>query len=95
MYLNLLSLFALTFIPAVTKPGPNSDFAVAQKLKYGRQFGLFAPVAFAIATAIHCIVVFSGLGLLITTYAEVFILIKWLGISYLLWMAFKAFLLYR
>ena len=91
MELNLLLLFILTFVPAVAMPGPNSAFAVAQTLKYGKGYGLLSPIGFAVATAIHSLVVFSGLGLLIKTHSEVFMLIKWLGVGYLFWLAFKAF----
>ena len=91
MNTSLLILFALTFVPAVAMPGPNAAFAVAQSIKYGHRKAMLAPIGFAAATAIHVTLIFSGVGLLLATYSEIFILLKWVGVSYLLYMAYTAF----
>jgi len=88
---SLLMLFALTFVPAVAIPGPNAAFAVAQSIKYGYKKAMLAPLGFAAATAIHVTLIFSGVGFLVARYAEVFILLKWVGVVYLFYMAYKAF----
>jgi len=88
---SLLILFVLTFVPAVAAPGPNAAFAVAQSLKYGHRKAMLAPIGFAAATAIHVTMIFSGVGILIAKYAEIFILLKWVGVMYLFYMAYKAF----
>jgi len=82
---SLLILFALTFVPAVAVPGPNAAFAVAQSLKYGHRKAMLAPLG------IHVTLIFSGVGILIAKYAEIFILLKWVGVMYLFYMAYKAF----
>jgi len=86
---SLLILFALTFVPAVAVPGPNAAFAVAQSLKYGHRKAMLAPLGFAAATAIHVTLIFSGVGILIAKYSEIFILLKWVGVAYLFYMAYK------
>jgi len=91
MNTSLLILFALTFIPAVAMPGPNAAFAVAQSIKYGYRKAMLAPIGFAAATAIHVTLIFSGVGLLLATYSELFILLKWVGVTYLFYMAYKTF----
>lgn len=88
---SLLLLFAFTFIPAVAVPGPNAAFAVAQSIKYGHRIAMLAPLGFAAATAIHVTLIFSGVGLLIAKHAELFILLKWVGVTYLFYMAYRAF----
>jgi len=93
---SLLILFALTFVPAVAVPGPNAAFAVAQSLKYGHRKAMLAPLGFAAATAIHVTLIFSGVGIsgvgiLIAKHSEIFILLKWVGVAYLFYMAYKAF----
>ena len=88
---SLLILFALTFIPAVAIPGPNAAFAVAQSIRYGYRKAMLAPLGFAAATAIHVTLIFSGVGILLAKHAELFILLKWVGVTYLFYMAFKAF----
>jgi len=87
---SLLILFAITFIPAVAIPGPNAAFAVAQSIKYGHRKAMLAPLGFAAATAIHVTMIFSGVGLLIAKHSEIFILLKWVGVTYLLYLAYKA-----
>ncbi len=88
---SLLILFALTFMPAVAIPGPNAAFAVAQSIKYGYRKAMLAPLGFAAATAIHVTLIFSGVGILLAKHAELFVLLKWVGVSYLFYMAYKAF----
>lgn len=88
---SLLILFTLTFIPAVAIPGPNAAFAVAQSIKYGHRKAMLAPLGFAAATAIHVTLIFSGVGVLLAKRAELFILLKWVGVTYLFYMAYKAF----
>jgi len=91
MDISLLILFALTFLPAVAVPGPNAAFAVAQSLKYGHRKAMLAPLGFAAATAIHVTLIFSGIGILVAKYAEIFVLLKWVGVAYLFYLAYRAF----
>ena len=91
MNFSLLVLFFITFLPAVLLPGPNAAFAVAQSLKYGARKSIFAVLGFTAATAVLVTVVFSGLGVLAQRYIEVFIALKWVGIVYLIYLAYKMF----
>ena len=91
MEIYLLVLFILTFIPAVATPGPNAAFAVAQSLTHGAKAAMMAPVGFAVATTIHVTLIFSGVGLILSNFATVFSLLKWAGVIYLFWMAYKAY----
>jgi len=52
---------------------------------------MLAPLGFAAATAIHVTLIFSGIGILVAKYAEVFILLKWVGVAYLFYLAYRAF----
>lgn len=88
---HLLVLFIITFVPAVAMPGPNAAFAVAQSLTHGGKTAIMAPVGFAAATAIHVTLILSGVGLIISRYSQAFILLKWVGVIYLFWMAYKAY----
>jgi len=88
---TLLILFVFTFIPAVAMPGPNSAFAVAQSIKYGYRKAMLAPLGFAAATLIHVTMIFSGVGVLLAKHSELFILLKWVGVCYLFYLAYGAF----
>lgn len=91
MELSHLFLFALTFAVAVALPGPNSAFTIGQALKYGRFGFIWAPLGFMSATMIHALLVLSGLALFLQQHIEVFQAIKWFGVLYLVYLAFKAF----
>ena len=91
MDLTLLTLFVFTFASILVLPGPNAAFAAGQSLKYGITRSLPVPLGFMAATGIHAVIVFSGLGLIVQKYAIALIILKSLGVCYLLFLAFKAF----
>jgi len=91
MDLTLLVLFVVTFSSILILPGPNAAFSVAQTLKFGFSKSIYVPLGFMSATGIHAIIVFSGLGVIIQEYALPLKILKWIGVVYLLFLAFKAF----
>jgi len=91
MDLTLLALFVVTFTSVLILPGPNAAFSVAQSLKYGFLKSIYVPLGFMSATGFHAILVFSGLGVLVQEYAFLLVLLKWIGVAYLLFLAFKIF----
>ncbi len=91
MDLTLIALFVVTFASVLILPGPNAAFSVAQSLKYGFLKSIFVPLGFMSATGIHAIIVFSGLGAIVQEHAFVLVVLKWIGVAYLLFLAFKAF----
>lgn len=91
MDLSLLSVFVLTFGAILILPGPNAAFAVAQSLKYGSIAALPVPLGYVCATCVMAILVFSGLGLVIQQFAIVLVVLKWAGVVYLIYLAYKSF----
>jgi len=92
MELTTLALFILTFASILILPGPNAAFAVGQSLKYGVVSSFVVPLGFMSATGVHALFVFSGIGLIIQAYSIALTLLKWLGVFYLLWLAYKSFI---
>ncbi|CCK77531.1 Putative LysE family protein [Oleispira antarctica RB-8] len=92
MDLAILFLFILTFGSILVLPGPNSAFAVGQSLKFGVISSLVVPLGFMSATGLHAIFIFSGIGLIIQEYSLALSILKWLGVLYLLWLAYKSFI---
>ena len=92
MEIATLVLFVLTFSSILILPGPNSAFAVGQSLKFGVVASLVVPLGFMSATGIHAILVFSGIGLVVQEYSIVLSILKWCGIIYLVWLAYKSFI---
>ena len=91
MSLELLLLFSVTFTSILILPGPNVMFAVGQSLKYGFWGSVYVPCGFMASTGIQAAFVFSGLGILISKYAQVLLFFKWVGVAYLLYLAYKVF----
>jgi homoserine/homoserine lactone efflux protein len=91
MELTTLALFVLTFGSILILPGPNAAFAVGQSLKFGVVNSFAVPLGFMSATGVHAIFVFSGAGLVIQKFSIALTALKWLGVLYLLWLAFKAY----
>lgn len=88
---GLLMAFIPTFAAVLALPGPNAAFAVGQSLKYGIRKSLAVAVGFMLATCVHAVIVLSGLGVLIESYAGALEVIKWCGVVYLVYLAKKSF----
>lgn len=91
MALSLWLLFVVTFVSALAIPGPNAGYAIAQTLTNGPSSGLLASAGFAFASGLNLLIVMAGLGLLLADNLHILIYLKWVGVGYLLFMAFKVF----
>ncbi len=91
MELSLWLLFVVTFASALAIPGPNAAYAIAQTLSHGPKQGIMAASGFAFASGLNIIIVMTGLGIVLSRYMNVLIYLKWVGVGYLLVMAYRAF----
>ncbi|MDC1286878.1 LysE family translocator [Gammaproteobacteria bacterium] len=91
MTVSLWLLFVVTFVSALAIPGPNAGYAIAQTLTNGPRSGLLASAGFAVASGLNLFIVMAGLGLLLASNMHVLIYLKWIGVGYLLFMAYKVF----
>jgi homoserine/homoserine lactone efflux protein len=91
MELSLWLLFVATFASALAIPGPNAAYAIAQTLSYGPKQGLVAAAGFAFASGLNLVIVMTGLGLILSQFMSILIYLKWIGVCYLLFMAYKVF----
>lgn len=91
MTISLWLLFVVTFVSALAIPGPNAGYAIAQTLTHGPKSGLLASAGFAIASGLNLLIVMAGLGLLLANNMHILIYLKWIGVIYLLFMAYKVF----
>lgn len=83
--------FAGAFAAALILPGPNVAYCIAQSLHHGFRKALPIAVGFCIATAIHALVVFSSIALVSSQLPGLLTVLKWVGVSYLIWLSYKAF----
>lgn len=81
--------FALALIVAAGSPGPSVAALVARVLTSGMREVLPFLAAMWIGEAIWLTVAVAGLAVLAQAFAMLFVFIKLLGVSYLLWLAWK------
>lgn len=89
--MNLWLLFFVIFAATGIVPGPNVAYTVAQSLKFGFSRTISVPIGFAIGTVGHAIIVLSGVGLLVQKFGILLTIIKWVGVCFLIYLAFKSF----
>jgi homoserine/homoserine lactone efflux protein len=89
MTISLWLLFVVTYASALSIPGANAGYAIAQALTNGPKSGLLASAGFAVATGLNLLIVIAGLGLLLASNIHILFYLKWAGVAYLLYMAFK------
>ena len=91
MTISLWLLFVVTFASALAIPGPNAAYAIAQTLTQGPKSGLLACTGFAFASGLNLLIVMAGLGLVLADNMHLLIYLKWTGVAYLVFMAFRVF----
>ena len=83
----------LTFLLAVLllelTPGPNMAYLATLALARGRAAGLIATAGVASGLAVHAIVAGLGAGLLIEQYPLLYDMLRWIGVGYLLYLAWE------
>ncbi len=82
----------LAFIPAGLAlnltPGADMMFCLGQGLKGGRGAAMAANFGIAAGGMVHTLLAALGLGALVAAHPAAFEAIRWLGVGYLLWLAF-------
>jgi len=81
------------FVPAALAlnltPGADMMFCLSQGLNQGRRAGWLASAGISLGAFIHAAIAGSGLAALMATFPWVFEVIRWVGIAYLLWLAWQ------
>ncbi len=80
--------FLLTALIVCVTPGIGVVYTLSSTLGGGFRAGLWAAVGCTIATMLHLGVAMAGLAAVLHTSAILFQTIKYLGVAYLLWMAY-------
>ena len=85
----------LAFVPAALllniTPGPDMLFCLGQGLRSGPRAGVAASAGVSMGSMVHVTVAGLGLGAVVAAYPVAFDVIRWLGVIYLVWLAFGAF----
>jgi threonine/homoserine/homoserine lactone efflux protein len=86
MSLEAWLLFCLTEFVLCLSPGPSVLLVSTMGMTLGKRSGVLASTGVLSANAIYFALSATGLALLITSWWEVFVLIKWIGAAYLIWL---------
>ena len=89
MTLSSLLLYAGTLFLVASVPGPSITALVARVLSRGYRDVLPFVMAMWLGEAIWLSLAIGGLSMVANSFAQVFVVIKWLGCAYLVYMAFK------
>ncbi|HEY5598908.1 MAG TPA: LysE family translocator [Kiloniellales bacterium] len=81
--------FCLLWLAFAVFPGPNAAYAVAVTGRHGRRAIWAAAGGFAAAVSVYVTLVAAGLLALLAASAEIFMMLKWLGVAYLAYLAWK------
>ncbi|MBN4081198.1 LysE family translocator [Caldithrix abyssi] len=90
IFLPGILLAYLTYIIAVSSPGPATLAIMGVSMKHGRKSGVTFALGIVCGSICWAVLATIGLTQLIDPYGSALILIKILGGFYLLWMAYKA-----
>jgi threonine/homoserine/homoserine lactone efflux protein len=83
-------IFALAAFVMVLTPGPNMIYLISRSLSQGRNAGLISLIGVVCGFLFHIIMVSFGLTAIFFAVPYAYVIVKFLGVGYLLYLAFKA-----
>lgn len=90
MSLTLTLSFLLASMALAIMPGPDNIFVLTQSLSKGYKHGVIISAGLVSGVLVHTLLATTGVSLLIQQSEWAFSLIKYIGASYLLYLAWKA-----
>ena len=87
--MTVFVLFALTVLPLIFTPGPDMLFILSQVMGKDAKAGMMATVGVCLGYLVHSVLVALGIAAIIVSFPILFEIIRWLGIAYLLFLAFS------
>jgi homoserine/homoserine lactone efflux protein len=91
MPIELWSVYALAVGLLCLTPGPNSLLAITNGLRHGVRKTLFSTLGCASGLTVLIGLSLSGLGLILSASEATFMVIKWLGAGYLIYLGVSLF----
>jgi hypothetical protein len=81
--------FILAVLFVELTPGQNMAYLASLSLARGRTAGLFAIVGVALGLGVHAAVASFGIGELLLLYPRLYEILRWIGVTYLLFLAWE------
>ncbi|WP_072682398.1 LysE family translocator [Arcobacter sp. LA11] len=89
--LDFWLLYILTVFIASIIPGPSMLLALTHGLKYGTKISIATAIGNTTASMIQASIAVTGLGIVLTTSTTLFMIIKYAGAIYLIYLGIKLF----
>ena len=86
-----LTLFTLTILPLIFTPGPDMLFILSQVMGKDVRAGVMATIGVCCGYLIHSVLVALGISAILLAYPLLFDAIRYIGVAYLLYLAFQLF----
>ncbi|MFD9627457.1 LysE family translocator [Peribacillus muralis] len=90
MGLGTLGAFALVSLGMVCSPGPNMIYLISRTISQGKKAGIISLLGVITGFIIYIIATMLGLSFLFELVPVMYDIIKWVGVIYLLWLAWNA-----
>lgn len=87
---NELWIFILAVFVLVITPGPNMLYLISRSITQGKKAGLISLIGVVLGFLFHSLMVSFGLTAIFMAIPYAFLVLKTLGVGYLLYMAFQA-----
>ena len=84
------SLFVAASWALIIAPGPDMIYVITRGISQGRKAGLLSAMGVTVGILVHTIAAVLGLALLLRTSALAFLLVKYVGAIYLIYLGVKA-----
>ena len=88
--LNDLFLFATAALIMVCSPGPNMIYLISRSLSQGKQAGVISLLGVMCGFLFHILLVSFGLTAVFFAIPYAFVVVKFMGVVYLLYLAYKS-----
>jgi len=86
---NILLGFCTIWFAAAMTPGANVAFTVSISSRFGFRAGLACAFGFVTGTFVYALIVAFGLGLIANWFGQFLAIMRWVGVVYLVWLAYK------
>tara|TARA_R110002049_G_scaffold252263_1_gene426816 strand:+ start:128782 stop:129408 length:627 start_codon:yes stop_codon:yes gene_type:complete len=86
-----LTYFIITSCLLIIAPGPDIVFLITQSVRHGPKAGIFTALGLASGNLIHTAAAALGISTVFQNSVTAFSILKYLGVCYLLYLAFQVF----
>ncbi|XVO89249.1 LysE family translocator [Pseudomonas palleroniana] len=87
--LATLAIFSGAVLLLLLSPGPNMAFVISHGVSYGWRGGVASSLGICVADLLLTVLTATGLTALVAGWPPAFDLIRYAGVIYLLWLAYK------